>query len=128
MRVKQFIILAAIFGLCLSSAQVVGNDTGLVQTPADSIIVSNQVFTPNGEGGDGNNKFFEVKSSKENDEVTLKIFNRFGTLVFSTEAKTCRWDGRSPSGQTIANGTYYFIAEVRDASPKITKTGFVTLR
>ena len=128
MRVKQFIILAAIFGLCLSSAQGVGNDRGLVSTPADSIIVSNHVFTPNGNEGDGNSDFFEVKSSKKDDEVTLKIFNRNGTLVFSTEANTCRWNGHSASGQTMANGIYYFIAKVRDASPKITKTGFVILR
>ena len=128
MKVKHFIILAAIFGLCLSSAHVVGSDVEKAQTPADSIIVSNIVFTPNGDENDGKNDVFEVKSSKESDVVSLKIFNRTGTLVFSTEAKTCRWDGRSLDGQRIANGTYYFIAEVSKATPKITKTGTVTLR
>ena len=38
MKYKQFIILTAIFGLCLLSAPVVGNETGWVQTVADSII------------------------------------------------------------------------------------------
>ena len=128
MKVKHFIILAAIFGLCLSSAHVVGSDIETAQTPADSIIVSNIVFTPNGDKNDGKNDVFEVKSSKESDVVSLKIFNRTGTLVFSTEAKTCRWDGRSLDGQRIANGTYYFVAEVSEATPKITKRGAVTLR
>ena len=87
MRVVQFIILAAIFGCCFSTTKVVGSDTRSAQEPADSIIVSN---TPNGEDKD----FFEVKS-KEGNLVSLKIFNRYGTLVYSAEAKKCGWNVRS---------------------------------
>ena len=110
----------------ISTTQVAGNDTVLTNTPADSIIVSNSVFTPNGDGGDG--KIFEVRSSNEDDVVSLKVFNRFGSLVFSTEAKVCHWNGRSLSGQKMVDGTYYFVAEVSEVSPKITKIGSVTLR
>jgi len=126
MKIVQFISLVAIFGLCFSTTQVLGNDTMLTQTPADSIIVSNNVFTPNGDGGDG--KIFEVRSSNEDDVVSLKVFNRFGSLVFSTEAKVCRWNGQSSNGQKMADGTYFFVAEVSEMSPKISKRGAVTLR
>ena len=126
MRVKQFIILAAMFGWCFSTAQVAGNDARLVQIPADSIIMSNNVFTPNGDGGDGVNDFFEVKS-KENNPVLLRVYNRFGTLVFSTEEKICRWDGRSSNGHKLDNGIYIFHAEVIGISPKITRIGDITL-
>ena len=126
MKVNQFIILVAIFGLCFSTTQVAGNDTGLAQTPADSILVSNNVFTPNGDGGDGDNSFFEVKSKEEN-PVLLRVYNRFGTLVFGTEDKICRWDGRSSSGQKLENGVYLFRAEVLGMSSNIMKIGDVTL-
>jgi hypothetical protein len=120
MRVVQFLFLAAIFGWCFSTTQVVGNDTaGLAQTPADSIIVSN---SPTGEDKD----FFEV-ISKEGNPVSLKVFDRFGTLVFSTEAKKCVWDGRLSSGEKI-NGVYFYIAEVSGVLPKITEKGTISFR
>ena len=119
MRVVQFIILAAIFGCCFSTTQVVGNDTGLAQAPADSIIVFN---SPTGEDKD----FFEV-ISKEGNLVSLKIFERSGTLVFSTEAKKCVWNGRLSSGEKMY-GTYFYIAEVIGVSPKITERGAITFR
>ena len=119
MKVLHFIILAAIIGCCLPTAQVVGNNTGLAHTPADSIIVSN---TPNGENKD----FFEIKS-KEDNLVSLKIFDRSGTLVYRTEAKKCGWNGRSSSGEKM-DGVYFYIAEVSEVSPKITERGTFTLR
>ena len=126
MRVIQFVVLVAIFGWFFSTTQVVGNDIVLAQTPADSIVVSNNVFTPNGDKGDGDKDFFEVKS-KEKNLVALKVYNRFGTLVFSTEDKICRWDGRSSNGQKLENGVYIFRAEVLGVLPKITKIGDITL-
>ena len=59
--------------------------------------------------------------------MSLKVYNRFGTLVFSAEDKICRWDGRSSSGQKLDNGVYLFHAEVVGMSPKITKIGDITL-
>ena len=118
MRVVQFIILAAIIGCCFSTTQVVGNDTGLVQAPADSIIFSD---TPNVEGKD----FFEVKSEKGN-LVSLKIFDRSGTLVYSAEAKKCGWNGRSSSGEKM-EGVYFYLVEVSGVSPKITNKGTLKL-
>ena len=126
MRVVKFFILAVILGWCFSTTQVVGNDTGLAQTSADSIIVSNSTFTPNGDGGEENKDFFEVKS-KENNPVSLKVYNRFGTLVFSAEDKVCRWYGHSSSGEKLDNGVYFFLAGVRGVSPEITTKGTVTL-
>ena len=114
MRVVQFIIFAAIFGCYFSTTKVVGNDTVLAKAPADSIIVFN---TPNGEDKD----FFEVKS-KEGNLVSLKIFDRFGTLVYSAEAKKCGWNGRSSSGEKM-EGVYFYLAEVSEMSPKITEKG-----
>ncbi|MDR1171523.1 MAG: gliding motility-associated C-terminal domain-containing protein [Bacteroidales bacterium] len=123
MRVSPFIILTVIAGCCLLSAHAAGNDAGsTAQTINDSIVAPN-VFTPN---GDDINDVFEV-TSKEGNVVSLKIFTRAGVLVFSIKAKRCRWDGYSLGGQEMANGVYYFTAEVPGSSPKVKKAGFVHL-
>ena len=125
LKALPFIILMAIAAWCLSPAHAVGNDAvtfAIAKTPSDSIIAPN-VFTPN---GDGDNDVFEVRS-KDDNVVSLKIYTRAGVLVFSIEAKRCRWDGRSLSGQQMAAGVYCYTAEVRGSSPKVSKHGFVHL-
>ncbi len=88
----------------------------------DSIIAPN-IFTPN---GDKKNDLFEVTSS-DGRQVSLKIFSRAGVLIYSIKATICQWDGYSLSGQQMANGVYYYVAEVPGSSPKISKSGFVHL-
>jgi len=95
----------------------------LNQTANDSIIAPN-VFTPN---GDGINDFFIVKSSNDQHKVSLKVYTRAGVLIFSIEAKLCVWDGRSLDGKDMADGVYYYTAEVRGSSPKVSKSGSVYL-
>ena len=86
-------------------------------------IIAPNVFTPN---GDDKNDIFEVTSTG-GEVVALKVFTRAGVLVFSIEARRCRWDGRSLSGREMANGIYFYTAEVPGSSPKISKSGFVHL-
>lgn len=93
-----------------------------VTQTTDSIIAPN-VFTPN---ADGRNDEFEVVSSS-GETVSLKIFTRAGALIFSIEAPRCIWDGKSQTGQNMAEGIYYYTAEVPGSSPKISKSGFVHL-
>ena len=117
LRALSFIILVAVFGnCCLLAGCAAEND----DNDDDSIIVLN-VFTPNSE-----NEVFEV-TSKDNKDVSLKIYTRAGVLVFSIEAQRCRWEGNSLSGEPMANGVYFYTAEVSGSSPKISKSGFVHL-
>jgi len=125
MRVIRFIILVTLLGWFFSPASVIGNTAmkgTMFQQQNDSIIAPN-VFTPN---DDGENDFFEVKS-KLDQVVSLKVYTRAGVLVFSISARRCIWDGRSLSGEKMAEGTYFYIAEVRNSSPKVSKSGFVYL-
>ena len=114
MRVIQFIIFVIAFSCCFV---LVGCD---VETD-DSTIIAPNVFTP-----EGDNNFFIVRSTDDR-EVSLKIYTRAGVLIFSIEAKLCVWDGCSLSGQPMAAGVYYYTAEVRGSSPKISKSGYVHL-
>jgi len=126
MKVEQlkalpFFIIVAILGCCIfSNGCTVKND----DEDSDPIIVVSNVFTPD---GNGENDFFEVKTKDEDKEVSLKIYTRAGVLVFSIEARHCVWDGCSLTGQPMAAGVYHYTAEIRDSSPKISKSGFVHL-
>lgn len=120
---SSIIALIVIAGWYLQSAHAAGNYAGAIaQITNDSIIAPN-VFTPN---GDETNDVFEV-TSKNGNIVSLKIFTRAGVLIFSIQAKQCRWDGNSQSGQEMAGGVYYYTAEVSGSSPKVRKAGFVHL-
>ncbi|MDR0815246.1 MAG: gliding motility-associated C-terminal domain-containing protein [Bacteroidales bacterium] len=118
---RLFVILLTL--MCFAS--VWGGTYGnacAAQVTTDSIIAPN-VFTPN---GDGENEFFEV-TSREGKAVALKVFTRAGVLVFSITAKTCKWDGCSQNGDEMAQGVYFYTAEVPGSSPKVSKSGFVHL-
>jgi len=88
------------------------------------------VFTPN---GDGNNDVYV--SNNLNDaiqKVDMKIFNRFGHLVYQTSDPAINWDGsyRDTKG-SVSPGVYYYICDVYE--PRIngimvhTLTGFIHL-
>ena len=126
MKVIWIVFWATIFGRCFSPVFVMGNDVEVFSRSkaekSDSIVAPN-VFSPNSKI---NANYFEVKSS-DDQPVILKIFTRAGVLVFSIEAKLCIWDGCSLSGQPMASGVYFYTAEVRNSSPKISKSGFLHL-
>ena len=65
-------------------------------------------FTPN---GDGSNDVFKFEQ-KNIGNIDLKIFNRWGKIVFSTTDVNEGWDGRvNGQMQNIDTYTYYVKAE-----------------
>ncbi|MCH4823312.1 HYR domain-containing protein [Gramella lutea] len=76
-----------------------------------------KAVTPN---GDNRNDFFEVDLDTEcGFTYNLKIFNRWGSEVFSAQNYQNNWDGYSESSFTNSNqlpsGTYYYILEIRNS-------------
>lgn len=66
-------------------------------------------FSPN---GDGKNETFGILRAGELDIQEFKIFNRWGNVVFKTNDKNKRWDGKR-KGKLQDVGTYiYFIKYV----------------
>ena len=115
MKVIRFVIIVAIFGCCILP---IGCDA----EKNNDYIVAPNAFTINGE-----DDFFEVTTEDGVGVVSLKIFTRAGVMIFSIEAKRCIWDGCSLDGKQMAAGVYYYTAEIRGSSPKISKNGFVYL-
>ncbi len=82
-------------------------------------------FSPN---GDGINDFFVIKGA-EHFDVTLKVFNRWGNIVFEGKQYKNDWGGVSNVGILIGNqlpgGTYYYTVNLGNGTKGI--AGYITL-
>jgi gliding motility-associated-like protein len=83
-----------------------------------------KAITPN---GDIYNDYFKVEGIDDCGIPSLKIFNRWGALVYQSDnydSKKGRWRGTSQGGVTIGGnnelptGTYYYIIEIRNSDIK----------
>jgi len=81
------------------------------------------VFTPD---GDGINDVFRILSSGL-DNYSLKIYNRWGNLIFETSTPRAGWDGRTNAGENVPAGTYYYILTAQGTKEPYERTGHVTL-
>lgn len=88
----------------------------------DTLIVPN-VFSPN---GDGVNDVFRVRGGLAS--LDVQIFNRWGQLVSRLERVEQVWDGRSPAGELLSEGTYFYVLKAQEKSGKMHElSGTVTL-
>lgn len=66
-------------------------------------------FTPN---GDGDNDIFVPYPYCFIDRIEIKIFNRWGELVFQSIDPNINWDGKNQAGAELPVGTYYYTCRV----------------
>jgi gliding motility-associated-like protein len=64
-------------------------------------------FTPN---NDGNNDIFKVYGSSIR-ELTMRVYNQWGELIFETKNAQNGWDG-TWKGRPEAVGVYVYVAQV----------------
>lgn len=88
----------------------ISNEVDVV--PGMALFIPNS-FTPN---GDGVNDSFGV-SGEAIKEFHLKIFNRWGDLIFETHNARDRWDG-TYMGEQVPGGTYIYKVIAAGASGK----------
>ena len=93
------------------------------QDPSNLDCMVPDIITPN---GDNLNDVFNIECSNFK-RVSLKIFNRWGDLVYESENYDNRWAG-THDGADLPPGPYYYIFEEREAgnNPEPT-TGCVTI-
>lgn len=108
-------------------------EVGLITSVSNQVVITKganlfypTAFTPDGTGPVENETFsvfgqFIVK-------MELKIFDRWGTMVFFTE-ENVPWDGtQSGSGKVMPEGTYVWIAKITDmAGRNFTQEGTVVI-
>ena len=68
------------------------------------------VFTPNNDGKNDTFQPLNCPSFVEN--VTFRVFNRWGVKVFETTDANINWDGTSIGGQALPAGQYFYEASV----------------
>ncbi len=75
--------------------------------PPDSIPA---IFTPN---GDGINDLFVIPGStaQNGSWPALVVFSRWGTEVYTSRPYENDWGGKSPGGDDLPDGTYYYVLE-----------------
>ncbi len=89
----------------------------------DPKIFNANAFTPN---GDGLNDRFTV-DGQYIQSIELKVFNRWGEMLFITDTKDSGWDG-SFNGKPMPEGTYYYLADIVDlAGQSLKQSGTVVL-
>jgi gliding motility-associated-like protein len=81
------------------------------------------VFTPN---NDEINDLFIIHTDGST-RYTLTIYSRSGTMVHRSTSVTPVWDGKTPSGEDVHPGVYYYVIRAGGTSGEIEKSGFVHL-
>jgi gliding motility-associated-like protein len=80
-----------------------------------------EIFTPN---GDGKNDWFEIKNIKKYPKNNLKIFNRWGNLVYQKDGYNNEFEGFANEGNAVGKGklpagTYYVVLDYGDGKTKV---------
>lgn len=112
-------------------------DSSLNESPIpEAVCVDNcpefelpNVFTSN---GDNVNDFFKAIRVKHIKEIDLKIYNRWGQLVYETTDPYFNWDSKVKQTNTdSSDGTYFYICRVNEIRVKGINTrelkGFVQI-
>lgn len=106
--------------------------TVLIRISDEMLFVPNAI-SPN---GDGINDYFEILGIAQYNRVTLKVFNRWGNLVYESknygpgDGRDGFWNGiankgvRTGSGH-VPTGTYYYLLDLGDGNEKI--SGYIYL-
>ncbi|MEX2590992.1 MAG: gliding motility-associated C-terminal domain-containing protein [Chitinophagales bacterium] len=78
-------------------------------------------FTPN---GDGRNDVWMMENLHLYPEIIVRIFNRWGNLVFESKGYSQPWNGER-NGQPLPSDTYYYVIDLNnDTKPK---SGSITI-
>jgi gliding motility-associated-like protein len=93
------------------------------EPPGEQILLPN-AFTPDGDGL--NDVFKAIGRPDKLTSFSMKIFNRWGQMVFETKDITLGWDG-TYQGKPAPAGTYVFRVEYSISSRSFDTSGTVVL-
>lgn len=71
------------------------------------------VFTPSGDGI--NDLYHPILPYKFVESIDLKVYNRWGNLVFETTDPMINWDGTYlNSGNPLSDGVYFYVCQINE--------------
>jgi gliding motility-associated-like protein len=68
--------------------------------------------------GDGANDTWVIPGLGQFPKHEVRVFNRWGNLVFKQKAYQNDWEG-TWNGQLLPDGTYYYVIDLGDGDPPI---------
>ena len=117
-----YIVVARDSNLCSNS------DTIDIRVNCDSLGIPSGISPDN----DGVNDAWVIDGLDRYPGNNLKIFNRWGNIVYGARPYNNDWKGNCTTGGTLIgdqlpDGTYYYILELGEAG-KPTRTGYIEIR
>lgn len=102
------------------------SDSVLVTVVPYCIKVKN-AFSPNGDGINDEWQIYDQYDCLKN--VSVSVFNRYGSKVFESQDYRNKWDGRY-NGKPVPDGTYYAVINFKLVSGKVltVKTDLTIIR
>lgn len=85
-------------GYTISSTTISLNNQCPLKTP--------NIFTPN---GDGSNDFLIITNLEDFDQVSIKVVNRWGNIVYENDAYKNDWNGTDEKGNFLTEGVYFYV-------------------
>ena len=76
------------------------------------------LFTPN---GDGIHDDWEIDGLNAYPDIVVKVFNRWGQLLFESVGYADRWDG-THNGNELPEATYYYIIDLNNSDEPLNGT------
>ncbi|MBN1117598.1 MAG: gliding motility-associated C-terminal domain-containing protein [Bacteroidales bacterium] len=113
----DLVTLAGVYGV--AAVDSFNNVSSIIPVIIDSCIMYKlpNVFSPNNDGT--NDIYLSYNLGDFVQRVDMKIFNRYGQLVYNTDNPDIRWDGRNKmTGRIVSPGVYYYICDVYE--PRLT--------
>ena len=88
--------------------------TNFAKVVNDIVIYAPNSFTPNDDAYNDNWRIYIAGIDVY--EFHLRIYNRWGEIVFESFDPEATWDGRLVSGRLVDPGTYVWLIEAKDIS------------
>ncbi|MEC9209127.1 MAG: gliding motility-associated C-terminal domain-containing protein [Bacteroidota bacterium] len=106
------------FSVTVTDANGCKTDTSFVIATITSECVPN-VFTPN---SDGTNDTWSLEDTFLYEDSKVRIYGRFGKLLFQSVGYHDKWDGTNEKGNDVPDGVYFYVIEIGHGFDKITGT------
>jgi gliding motility-associated-like protein len=106
------------YGVCDTQNACAKANVCIVVQSSDKIFIP-EAFSPN---GDGLYDTFKIEGI-EGKKVSVKIYNRWGNLVYQNENYRNDWNGTANiglhTGENLPDGTYYYVIDFNDGSKPV---------
>lgn len=81
------------------------------------LVLSREIIAPNviSPNGDGVNDYLIFKYLEYYPNSILKVYNRWGNLVYESDDYKNDWDGKNQyNGKILSDGTYYYVLTLKE--------------